>query len=103
VGSFGIIDGFRTSFDIGADLVIVRSRERVQVVEAVDSNSIFRGVVAHSTSKMGDFAILDIVSSFTTNKEPITAEDSISSESRTLFKADSGTRHIGKEEVRNAP
>jgi hypothetical protein len=67
--------------------MVVASTEGIEVVQAVKSNGVFRGIVTESCSVAGDVTATDVVGGLGTNQETVTAEDCISGESGSLFTA----------------
>lgn len=64
--------------------MVVAGRESLEVVQSVDGDGIFGGVVADGSSVAGDIATSDVVCSLSTNEESVAAENSISGEGRSL-------------------
>lgn len=69
--------------------MVVAGREGLEVVESVNSDGVFRGIVANGSRVAGDVAFSDVVRGLSTNQETIASEDSISGESGALEKSDS--------------
>jgi len=81
LGCLGVINSLSTSLHIGADTVVVAGSEVLQAVKTVNSNGVLGGVVANGSSVAGDLAISDVESSFTTDKETVTTNNSICGDS----------------------
>jgi len=90
-GRLRIVNGLGTSLNIAADAVVVRSSEGVHVSKAVDGDSVFGCTVAEGGSVTRNAALGDVVSAFSTKKETVTTEDSVSSERRALEDINEGT------------
>ena len=80
----GVVNRFRTGLDVGADAVVVASSESFEIVESVDGDSIFRGVVADCGSVAGDVAFGNIVGCLSTNQKTVTTENGVGGECRSL-------------------
>ena len=80
-----IIESTGAGLHVTADTVVVAGTVTIKVVEAVKSNSVFGGIVAYSSGIAGNIAAADVVRGLSTNQETVTAEDSISSESGSLY------------------
>ena len=88
-----VINRLSSSLNVGADAVVVAGGEGFQVVEPMDGDSIFRGIVADCSSVAGDIAFGDIVGRFSTNQEAVTTQNGVGSEGGSL-------RRVGKRSVR---
>jgi hypothetical protein len=86
LGGLGVVDGLGSSLDVTADTVVVAGGERVEVVQAVNSDRVLGRIVTDSSSVLGELALGDVVGSLGTNKESITANNAVSSNSRSLMK-----------------
>ena len=64
--------------------MVVARGEGVEVVEAMNSQGILRGIIANSSGVAGNFSLGDVVGSLGTKEEAITTEDGVCSESGTL-------------------
>jgi hypothetical protein len=84
MSGLGVIHSLGASLDVTADTVVVAGGEGLQVVKAVNGHSVFRRVVTKSSSVTSDVALSDVVSSLSTNKESITAQNGVGSESGAL-------------------
>ena len=83
-GGLGVVDSLGTSLDVLANSVVVRSGEGGQVSETVEGNGVVGSGVTESTSVSGDGTGGNIVRSLGTNKETISANNSVGSEGRAL-------------------
>lgn len=91
-GSLGVPDSLSTSLEISIDAVIVRGREDLERVVSMESHGIFRGSESCSSSEAGDVGTANIVSSITSDRETLAANNNIGSEGGTLEEIDVGTR-----------
>lgn len=80
VGTLGVVRSSCTSFRVGVDAVVVAGRVGAQVAQTVEGDGIVGSVEASTKVVSAQLTILDIVAGFSTGKEAITSEDSISSE-----------------------
>lgn len=80
----GVIDRLGTSLYVGADAVVVAGGEGFKVVQAMDGDSVFGGIVANCSSVTGDIALRDVVGRLGTNQEAVTTKDGIGGESGSL-------------------
>ena len=83
-GGLGVVDSLGTSLDVLANSVVVGSGEGGQVSETVKGDGVVRGGVTESTGVSGDGTGGDIVRSLGTNKETVSANNSVGSEGRAL-------------------
>jgi len=83
-GCLGVVDGLSTSFNIGADAVVVAGSKSVEVSEAVERNSIFGSAEAKGSGVATNLSFVDVVRRFSTKKEAIATEDSVSGEGGAL-------------------
>lgn len=81
----GVVDGLSTSLNVSADAVVVARSEGVEVAEAVESDSILRSSVADGSSVARNAALGDVVRRLSTDKEAVTANHGIGSESGSLY------------------
>ena len=84
-GSLGVVGSLGTGLDVGRDTVVVRSGEDVQVVESLEGDGVLGCAETSGGSVAGDLALSDVVSGFSTKKETVTANDSVSSQSWALY------------------
>ena len=84
VGGFGVVNGFGAGLHVSINTMVVAGAEGVQVVQPMEGDGVFRSTVADSGGVAGHVAFGDIVCSLSTNEETVTAENSVSSESRAL-------------------
>lgn len=91
-GSLGVPDSLSTSLEISVDAVIVRGREDLERVVGVESHGILRGSESCSCSEAGDVGSVGIVSNITSDRETITTNNDISSESWSLEEIDVSAR-----------
>ena len=82
--SLGVIDSLGAGLDVRADAMVVTRRERVKVTETVDGDSVVGCREASSEGIARDFALGHVIGRLTTDEKPITAENSVCSESGTL-------------------
>jgi len=94
MSGLGVIHSLGTSLDVTAHTVVVAGGEGLQVVKTVKSHSVFRRVVTESCSVTSNVALSDVVSSLSTNKESITAQNGIGSESGALQKVNFGSLSV---------
>jgi hypothetical protein len=80
-----VVNRTSTSLHVTANTVVVAGTVGVEVVQTVKGDSVFRGVVADSSSVTSDVATTDIVGGFGTKQETVTSENGVGSESRALF------------------
>lgn len=92
VSCLGVVDSLGTSLHIGVDAVVVAGGEGVKVVETVNGDSVFGGVVSNGGGVSGDVALGHVVSALSTNKESVAAKDGISSEGGSLQRKRMRTR-----------
>lgn len=83
-GGLGVVDSLGTSLDVLANSVVVRSGEGGQVSETVKGDGVVRGGVTEGTGVSGDGTGGDIVRSLGTNKETVSANNSVGSEGGAL-------------------
>lgn len=60
--------------------MVVAGGEEAEVVETVDGDSVFRGVVANGRGGASDFSLGDVVGRLGTDKETVATEDGVSGE-----------------------
>lgn len=84
LGRLGVIDGLGTSLNVGVDSVVVRGGEGVEVIDAVNGDSVFGCVVANGGGVAGDLASGNVVGGLSTEEESVTAENGVSGEGRAL-------------------
>jgi hypothetical protein len=84
VSVLGVIDRLGTSLYVGADAVVVAGGESFKVVQAMDGDSVFGGIVTNCSSVTGDIALRDVVGRLGTNQEAVTTKDGIGGESGSL-------------------
>jgi len=65
--------------------VVVGSGEGAHVSETVEGDGVFGSAVAEGGSVTGNATLGDVVSAFSTKKETVTTENSVSSERGALF------------------
>ena len=87
MGVLVVVDGLSTSFDVGADAVVVAGRERLHIVEPEESDGIFWGIETDGTSVTSDVALSDVVSSLYANQETIAANHGVGGERWSLHNA----------------
>jgi len=87
-GGLGVVDSLGTSLDVLADSVVVRSSEGGEVSETVEGDGVVRGGVTESTGVSGDGTGGDIVRSLGTNKETVSANNSVGGEGGALEEVD---------------
>jgi len=87
-GGLGVVDSLGTSLDVLANSVVVRSGEGGQVSETVEGDGVVGSGVTESTSVSGDGTGGDIVRCLGTNKETISANNSVGSEGGALEEVD---------------
>jgi hypothetical protein len=80
-----VVNCTSTGLHVTADAMVVASTEGIEVVQTMESNGVVRGAVAESCSVTGDIATAYVVGCLGTKEETVTTENSISSESRSLF------------------
>jgi len=80
-----VVNCTSTSLHVTAHAMVVASTEGVEVMQTMKGNGVIRSAVAESCSVACDIAPAYVVSCFGTKQETVTAENSISSESRSLF------------------
>jgi hypothetical protein len=90
-GRLGVVDGLGTGLNVLGDLVVVASAEGGEVSETVEGDGVLWGREADGTSVSGDSTGSDVVRSLGTDKETVTAENSVGGEGRALEEVDSGT------------
>lgn len=84
VGVLGVIDRLGTGLDVSADAVVVAGSESFQVVQSVNGDSVFRGIVTNCSGVTGDVTFGDIVGRLGTNQEAVTTKNSVGSKGGTL-------------------
>ena len=84
-GSLGVVGSLGTGLDVGRDTVVVRSGEDVQVVECLEGDGVLGCAETGGGGVAGDLALSDVVGGFSTEKETITANDGVSSQSWALY------------------
>jgi len=87
-GGLGVVDSLGTSLDVLANSVVVGSGEGGQVSETVKGDGVVRGGVTESTGVSGDGTGGDIVRCLGTNKETVSANNSVGSEGGALEEVD---------------
>ena len=83
-GGLGVPLSLSTGLNQGVDLVVVRSGEDAGLVGGGDGGGVGGVGVTDGGGETRDFALSDIVGSLTTDKETITANDSVSGKSGAL-------------------
>lgn len=83
-GGLGVVDSLGTSLDILANSVVVRSSKGGEVSETVEGDGVVGGGVTESTCVSGDGTGSDIVRCLGTNKETVSANNSVGSEGGAL-------------------
>jgi len=84
VGGLGVVDGLCAGLDVATDTVIVRRGEGVEVVETMQGDGVFGGIVPDGGGVAGDVATRDVVGSLGAEKETVAAQNGVCSESGTL-------------------
>jgi len=90
MGALVIIDGLGTGLNVRAYTVIIAGRERLHVVESMESDGIFWGIESNGTSVTSYVALGNIVGGFYAKEETITAKDGVRGERWALEKVKSG-------------
>jgi hypothetical protein len=84
VGGLGVVYSLGAGLDVATDTVVVRRGEGIEVVETVQGDGVFGGIVPDGGSVAGDVATGDVVRSFGAEKEAVAAQNGVCSESGTL-------------------
>lgn len=84
VGGFGVVNCLGASLHVSIDTMVVTGAESVEVVQSMEGDGVFWSTVTEGGGVAGHVAFGDIVCGLSTHKETITAENSVSSESRAL-------------------
>ena len=84
MSGLGVIHSLGASLDVTAHTVVIAGSKSLQVVKTVNGDSVFRRVVTKSSSITSNVALSDVVSSLSTNKETITAQNGVGNESGAL-------------------
>ena len=95
-GRLGVVDGLGTGLNVLGDLVVVAGAESGEVSETVKGDGVLGGREADSTGVSGDGTGSNIVRSLRTDKETVTAENSVGGEGGALEEVDSGTSVEGR-------
>lgn len=96
VAGLGVPRSLSTSLNLGVDTVVVASRENAQVVASGDGSSVLRNAVANGGGVLRDSGLLDVVTTLSTDKEALMAEDSVEVGGRAVEEVKEGTSvHVG--------
>jgi hypothetical protein len=83
-GGLGVVDSLGTSLDVLANSVVVGSGKGGQVAETVEGDGVVGGGVTEGTGVSGDGTGSDVVRSLGTDKETVSANNSVGSEGGAL-------------------
>ena len=89
-GGLGVVDSLGTGLDVLGDLVVVGRGKGGEVAQAVEGDGVLGSREANSTGVAGDGARGDVVGGLGTDKEAVTANDSVGGEGGALEEVDSG-------------
>lgn len=79
-----VVDSLCTSFYIAGDAVVVARLKLVEIVKTMDSESIFRCIVASSDRVTCNVTLGDVVASLGSNKESVASNNTVRSEGGSL-------------------
>ena len=82
--SFRVIDRLCTGLDVGIDAVEVGRGESIEVVQPVERDGVLRRSIGECGRVAGHRALVEVVLRLGAEEEPISTEDGVSGECRTL-------------------
>lgn len=77
VAGGGVPRGLGTGLDLSVDAVVVAGGEEGQVVAGGDGSGVLGNAVADGSGVLGDGGLVDVVTTLSTNKEALVAENGV--------------------------